>query len=343
MRHRSRLDGLWGKLSAKERGIALLRAFKAGEEEDPMLRRKMPPEQIPDFNRYILLLQRVNQGLGVLVMRYPPIIQVIRLRLAVMALSELWKLRADASFGYVALHCGEPIIESAYRELQEEATRESLPLDEAAQLLAEEYEGWESEDLEEGMPTESAWERIFTERRRELEELVKRGELEGEETEDDLLINVGSFYGWKGEPVPVIPQWGMEYDIRPDQELEKVEERRKRLEQVWEFRRQMARLWGEMEGDERSEDLAEHIRDDIQVLWQEVQALKAVLKEVAENFSGEDPALPELRRILDDTGGELEKLRPLAETYAGPFELPEPSQEMVEELRGAMESLQKLS
>ena len=338
MRQKSRLRRLWSQLTAKERAIALLRSLKAGEPQEPMLRQTMPREQFGEFNRHIRLLQKVNLGLGLLVMRYPPIVQAIRLRLAVLALTELWELRADASFGYVAPHSRELITESAYREIKEEASRESLALDEAAEILAEEHRGWEPEDLEDGMPTDSAWERVFGEKRRQLQELVKRGELGGEDAEDGLLINIGSFYRWKGEPVPVIPQWGMEYDVRPDQEAEAVEGRRKRLERVWEFRRQMSRLWPKMPGAEQGKTLIERIRDDIQVLWQEVEALKSVLKEVAEDFTGEDPALPELREILDDTGSQLEKLRPLAEIYAGPFQLP-PSQETVKELREAMESL----
>jgi len=320
MKHKSRVNKLWSRLSTRERAISVLQSLKAGEGEDPMLRHKMPWEQIGEFNRYIRLLQGVNLGLGLLVMRYPPIVETIRLRLAVLVLTELSILRADASFGYVALHCREP-------------------LDEAAEILADEHEGWEPEELEEGMPTDAAKERVFAKKRRELEELVKKGELEGEEADDALLINVGSFYGWKGEPLPVIPRWGMEYDIRPDDEAEAVEERRNRMRRVWEFRRQMWRLWGDTPGDERSEDLAERIRDDIEVLWQEVEALRSVLGEFAEDFYGEDPALPELPEIVDDTGSQLQRLRPLAEVYAGPFELPEPSGELVDELREAMESL----
>jgi len=335
MKHKSRVD----RLSARERAVSALQSLKAGEEEDPMLRRKMPPEQIGDFNRYILLLQGVNLGLGLLVMRHPLVVQVIRQRLAILALTELWKLRAEASFGYVALHSREPITEGAYRELKEEATRESLPLDAVAEILTEEHRGWAPEDLEDGMATDVAWERVYGEKRRELEELVKKGKLEAEETEDGFLINAGSFYGWKGEPVPVIPELGMEYEIRPDDEAESVEERRNRMRRVWEFRRQMWRLWNDTVGHERSEGLVERIRDDIQVLCQEVRAVKSLLEEVAEDFSGEDPALPELREIVDDTGSQLERLRPLAEIYAGPFELPEPSEELVDELREAMESL----
>ena len=33
-----------------------------------------------------------------------------------------------------------------------------------------------------------------------------------------LLVNAGSFYDWLGEPIPVYPDWGFEYDVRPDGE-----------------------------------------------------------------------------------------------------------------------------
>ena len=51
-------------LSAKERGLLVLRSWKEGKDEDPSWRATMPPEQTPAFNRYIGLMNAVNRALG---------------------------------------------------------------------------------------------------------------------------------------------------------------------------------------------------------------------------------------------------------------------------------------
>jgi len=54
-------------LTAKERAILVLRAWKEGMPEDPQIRHKMPSEQGPEFNRYISLTNGVNEFLVVYV------------------------------------------------------------------------------------------------------------------------------------------------------------------------------------------------------------------------------------------------------------------------------------
>jgi hypothetical protein len=60
----SRLDRLYPALTAKERGLLVLHAYKAGETPDPLIYRTCPSEQGPAFNRYIHLMNAMNVELA---------------------------------------------------------------------------------------------------------------------------------------------------------------------------------------------------------------------------------------------------------------------------------------
>jgi hypothetical protein len=60
----SRTSKLYSALSAKERALLVLRAWKEGREEDDETRRTMPDSQVSEFNRYIELMNAVNNYLG---------------------------------------------------------------------------------------------------------------------------------------------------------------------------------------------------------------------------------------------------------------------------------------
>ena len=60
---RARLGKLAPSLSAKERFLLVLRAHNADEQEDPEVRRTMPPGQRKEFNRYAHLVYAANAQL----------------------------------------------------------------------------------------------------------------------------------------------------------------------------------------------------------------------------------------------------------------------------------------
>jgi hypothetical protein len=62
-----RLNRLMPALSAKERGILVLRSLKNKTEEDPQWRRSMPVNQAREFNRYIDLMNNANMRIGYLI------------------------------------------------------------------------------------------------------------------------------------------------------------------------------------------------------------------------------------------------------------------------------------
>jgi hypothetical protein len=61
---RWRLSRLAPALTAQERGILILEAWKNDMPEDPAWRKHMPQDQTPAFNRYIELMNQANTVLG---------------------------------------------------------------------------------------------------------------------------------------------------------------------------------------------------------------------------------------------------------------------------------------
>lgn len=84
------------------------------------------------------------------------------------------------------------------------------------------------------------------------------------------------------------------------------------------------------------------LREGIQQRWRELQAVNAVVAEVAEKFDGEDPTIPKVRGMLE---GVEERLREVHEgllDYAERFDLPEPGEDLLAEVRGIMEDTVKV-
>ena len=50
--------------------------------------------------------------------------------------------------------------------------------------------------------TDKAWNRMLAQKKKELARLVDQGVLNGKRKGRRLLIKVGSFYDWLGEPAP---------------------------------------------------------------------------------------------------------------------------------------------
>jgi hypothetical protein len=78
-----RLDRLYPALSAKERGLLVLHAYKAGEPPDRMIYRTTPSSQGAAFNRYIRLMNACNVELATLLV-------VIREQVAKTDLKRAW-------------------------------------------------------------------------------------------------------------------------------------------------------------------------------------------------------------------------------------------------------------
>jgi hypothetical protein len=85
--------------------------------------------------------------------------------------------------------------------------------------------------------------------------------------------------------------------------------------------------------NEVAEALTAHLREGIELRWRELLAVEQVLEEVAGEFDGEEPTRPWEREALDDGKKRLEELHRAAQTYVGPFKLPGPDKEEMEQVR----------
>jgi len=79
-----RLDRLYPALSAKERGLLVLQAYKAGEKPDRLIYGTTPSAQAAEFNRYIRLMNACNVELATVLM-------VIREQVAKTDLKRAWQ------------------------------------------------------------------------------------------------------------------------------------------------------------------------------------------------------------------------------------------------------------
>ena len=349
-----RLDRLYPALTAKERALLVLRAWKQDCEEDAAVRRTMPPDQARDFNHYINLMNGANGDLGMYVAALNGIAKELGLKAAWLASLQMWGIRVWDLATYIALHTNEPITVSEHRRLVDEARAEMLPVADLAETLVEGYDGWIEADMEPGgdddeqVVKDKAWNRLLAEKKRELTRLVQEGVLAGKRRGRGFLINNGSFYDWLGDPVPVCPDWGTGYDVLPDDQTERVERlKRERLRALEVLSRSPAspilefleerlgrRVTERQERwDEAMAALREQLREGVPWCWQEVRAVETVLEEVAEEF-GEDPLLPPVREVLAKTREDLVGLQhPLLDAVDVEVELPEPDEERVEFLR----------
>src|ERR1700674_887060 len=114
----TRIDKLFSALSAKERALLVLRAWKDGGEEDLQVRSTIPDTQVAEFNRLIEVMNGVNQWLG-------PYLLLMRALTRQLGLIDGWLstmiLWADgvADLGYyIFRHTPEPITKSEYAKLK---------------------------------------------------------------------------------------------------------------------------------------------------------------------------------------------------------------------------------
>jgi len=78
----------------------------------------------------------------------------------------------------------------------------------------------------------------------------------------------------------------------------------------------------------------ERLRDCVGEAWRLLQSIEEVASEAARAF-GEDPALPELRHVLDHSRERLEEMAGRTKDFVGPFELAEPGEDEVDLVRRA--------
>ncbi len=346
----TRLNKLYPALSAKERAIMRLRAWKQERKEDPLILKTMPWEQEQEFDRYFQLIKRVNIDLAWHVTVVQLLVNELSTRLAWLTTMRLWAMQSAWALESLTYGTREPITRTDYDDLVQKARAELVPVAELAEVLLERHHGWTAADLEpaevgeEPEATDEAWERVYRDKQREFAHLVRTKVLAGKGRGSRLRVNAGAFYDWLGEEVPVHPGYGYAYEVLPDEEEHLVERLRWEREHVRHLlRRAPLSLAGldaaEEEGDgERAgadgvaQALLTTMQETVAQRWRELRSSELLLEEATAQLDGEDAADPKLRQTLEDCRAKLlgihEELRQL-----GDCQLPDPEQGEVDQLR----------
>ena len=353
-----RLQNVTSALSAKERAVLVLRSWKEGKDEDRAWRWSMPDAQAPEFNRLIGLMNGVNRNLAPLVLHLQAGVEMLSLRLGWLTTILLWQWNVEQIVEYIRFETKEPVTEREYRELEQRAREEYKPVAELAELLVERHEDWAEADLEpdqgdnphdEVIVTPGAWERVRLEKEREMAALVKEGGLQGRGRAKGLQLQVGSFYNWLGEPAPVKPEWAREYVIVPDEQTSDARWHRSQRQRAQEAYQSgptapvvhlpdLELDFGEPSKiDELVETHRKLLHAGVEEQWRKLGAVNLVVAEVAADFGGEDPALPEMRHVLEHCEEKLLELRQETQRYTGPFELQAAREEDLALVRGIVE------
>jgi hypothetical protein len=119
----TRADKLFPALTARERAVLVLRAWKEGGREDRQVRATMPLGQAAEFNRYIDLMNAANEGLG----RYLVVLRAQAGQLGLidgwLATIKLWSIHSFALGTFIFRFCPEPITSSDYERLKRSSRR----------------------------------------------------------------------------------------------------------------------------------------------------------------------------------------------------------------------------
>ena len=352
-----RIQGISEGLTAQERALLVLRSWKEGKEEDRSWRATMPDDQVPAFNRLIHVMNGVNRNLGLYLLAVKLETDKLDLRMGWLATLAFWGMQNFQVAEYLGFETKEPVTESEHRQKVEQARAELAPVAELAEALVYRHEGWADEDIEERdehdevIVSDKAWARECRQKERELAELVEQGVLQGAGKGRRLKVNAGSFYDWLGEETPVWPDWGLAFEVLPDDQAEEAERRwrsRRHARQALATGPSLPLLYSEgwpdvlkhvSEWSAKGEldDLVElHkriLREGLEEQWRKLRAVELLVAEAQEAFDGEDPCLPEVRHTLDHTKERLADLHESLRAYVEPFELLEPDEDEVEEVR----------
>lgn len=339
-----RINRVYEGLTARERAVLVLRAWKKGEDEDLMVRLTMPGHQAREFNRLIDLMNAVNQSLGPLILLLHERRLALSQRLGWLGSLTLFDSTIETVRWFIAACVKQPLTREEWQRARRRAEDELIPAEELAEEEADEYEDWRPEDIErdddgEEFVSEAAWGRVKKERMKALSRLVKEGSLQGRRTRKGLSIRAGSYYGWRGKEVPLCLDLPLQVEVVPDPESEQL--RRWRL--LWpNVQREIGLFPEEGRAGRRAGELRRalepRIKDELRYLWAHLRAAQRVIAEAAVEFDGEDPCLPPLREVLEGLEAGLREEYEFARRLMRPFRLREPGDGEMDAVRGLVRS-----
>jgi len=331
----ARLRKIHQGLTARERALAALEAYKADRKPDPTILSTTPSEQVAAYNTFIARLERLDtMGRSLLFAMDRAIGEVEALASEITAL-RLIDLRLEPVWTYLWLGAGEPITASDYARLLAKARSQRLTVDDGAEVLADRDE--EAEETDTKAP-QTDWEQQLVVKRRVIEEAVASGELKVGNKAGKHSITAGDLYDWLGDATPVSPKRGLRYDIHPDSETDEVGRLRALRDDAWNALEHLDTISapdtehpvgsGASPGETTfSAFLGQKVRNGVAHQWQELRAIEQVVETVAGELDCADPLLPTVGALLQRCRGRLEAVAHQSFGLVAPIELPEPDDE----------------
>jgi hypothetical protein len=308
---------------------------------------------VKEYNRLIGLINAVNRGFGVVLIVLEQQISQVEMKAGWLAYITHTGKYLRLLDGYL-LEAKEPITESGLRARTEEARAETMTLDEATEFLTDEHAFAADEMVEEDgqrCASDGAWERVLGEKRKAVRAAIDTGILRATGKGARTRVAVGDLCDWAALPVPVLPEWGFEFDVRPDadEDVVRMELADRKLAQKVMRRVRPSDDWpidpdAMPEGPDHeafatgmAHSLAAAIVGQVRSPWAQLRAIEVVIAGVAEEFDGEDPLRPHNREGVDVAKARLQKLAHEMQEYVGEMVLPEPDESDLTQAREFLE------
>ncbi len=111
-----RLDKVYHGLSARERALLVLQAWKEDREEDRLVRSTIPDRQVSEFNRYIELMNGANHRLGPYLVVLAAFVEQISIKYGWYCAMRVWGADIAELGLYIFRHAGDPVTETEHRK-----------------------------------------------------------------------------------------------------------------------------------------------------------------------------------------------------------------------------------
>lgn len=317
-------------LTAPERALLRLRAFKEDEPEDPALYRSTPNWQIAEVNPAMRFVNGVHDTVGWYIVCLQTRMETLEARHGIVAALSLWSTHAYRMRDSLIFDLPEPITQHEHASRLADARAEIVPLADLAALLAED-DDWED--------TEEAWEAAVTRRVAELRALVKDGSLVSEKRHDgEIVVAWGDYCDWRREEAHVLPEYGIKVSVWPDEAAPLVEQQRITLKALRQRCSEAPGLGGGGRIDGLRDTLLGGVSAELRLLWADLLAVEDVLAWATERFSDEEPLHPAGREMLDGIRTAAQALHDDLTGEGQEVELPEePAEDTASLLRRKVE------
>lgn len=269
---------MFASLDLDERLSLLIEAHHAGEPLDPLLIQTIPADEQGVWNASVRAYNGINEAAG----SFLGIVDDLLDRADLLQLRWITEkrclLEAEGALAQLVWSSPEPIIASKYGSRVQEARDEWVPVSELADRLPEVGAAG-------------------------IQAAISAGRLETKRQNRQVCVRAGAFDDWQGLASSAVPEWGLGFDVRPDQEATTVAELRARREQSRVYWR---RRYGVSRDAAAQAETA--MVEYLGARWMELRLVEIGNEELSDRFGGRCPVHPDYLAELASTKNRLLQL-----------------------------------